>query len=162
VSEESLEQSADALRSAFDRSFAEARTAEAEPPDHLLAIRVGGDPYAIRALDIASVHADRKVVPVPSHVAHLIGLVGLRSVIAPVYDLRTLLGYPGGPPPRWLLMLRTSDPIGLAFDRFDAHLRVDPRDISGDAVLGAHGICPLIRVASLEATIAKLASAESP
>ena len=51
---------ADELRRAFDRSFAEAPggAPEADALESLLAIRVGGDPYALRLSEIAGLFAD--------------------------------------------------------------------------------------------------------
>jgi chemotaxis signal transduction protein len=162
------------LGRAFDRSFAKARGEEAEALQNLLAIRIGGDPYAVRLLEIASLHADRKVVPVPTRTPDLLGLVGLRGVMAPVYDLRTLLGYAGGPAARWLLFVRTPDLVGFAFDLFEAHLRAEAQEISssndGDAtsqyvrgvVRTAEGVRPLVQIASLKEAITRRADSDKP
>jgi len=42
-----------------------------------------------------------------------------------VYDFQTLLGYPGGGSRRWLLLTAGHTPVGLAFDQFEGHIRVE-------------------------------------
>lgn len=176
MSVERLETAA-ALRRAFDLSFAQAREADGEAMESLLAIRVSGDPYAVRLSDIASLHADRKVVPLPSPASELLGLVSFRGTMAPVYDLRTLLGHedgPARPAPRWLLLVRTPDVVGLAFDLFEAHIRATARNISstedgGSAseyvrgvVRTADGVRPLIHTASLIEAITRRSRSDRP
>lgn len=163
-----------ALRHAFDQSFAEVRGTEAETLQSLLAIRIGGDPYAVRLWEVASLHTDRKVVPLPSRDPDLLGLVGFRGAMAPVYDLRTLFGYPGGPAARWLLVVRTPNLVGLAFDRFEAHIRATAENISSTedgeeaspyvrgVVRTADGVRPLIHIASLIEAIARRAQPDKP
>jgi purine-binding chemotaxis protein CheW len=114
-----------ALRDAFDSAFAAARPQPSSARHDFLAIRVGGDPFAVRAADLGGLYTDRRIVPVPSPVPEFMGLTGFRGRLVPVYDLRRLLGYAGGPWPRWLGLLWTPAPIGLAFDRFDGHVRSD-------------------------------------
>ena len=88
-----LEQKAAALRAAFDRSFAEAADAGRAPHLDFLAIRVAGDPYALRLSEVASLHVDSKRVRAPSLLPELSGLASFRGVLTPVYDLAALLGY---------------------------------------------------------------------
>jgi hypothetical protein len=84
---------------------------------------------------VQAVHADRKLVPVPAPAPELLGLVGLRGTVAPIYDLRRLLGHAPGPLPRWLALARWTSAIGVAFDSLEAHLRV----LIGDVVMPAAG-----------------------
>lgn len=113
------------LRSDFDRSFARAHPAEPPPQQDLLLIRVADHDYAVSLDEVVALHADRKVVPIPSSRAALLGLVGLRGSVLPVYDLRQLLGYPKGTaPPRWVLSVRAPAPFAVAFERLEAHLRL--------------------------------------
>lgn len=127
------------LREAFDRSFAQPPVLEAARTEDLLAIRVAGNPYALRVAEIAGLFADKAVVPVPSAVPELLGVSGLRGAIVPVYDLAVLLGYPAQAAPRWLVLARSREPVALAFDAMEAQLAVSPQDVIfevGDA--GAH------------------------
>jgi chemotaxis signal transduction protein len=118
-----------ALHAEFARSFAEARRPQEAEREDLLAIQVGGRPYALRLREVAGLFADRKVVPVPTRAEGLLGLIGVRGTMAPVHDLRTHLGHPGGPPPRWTVLARAPSPLALAFEEFEAHLRVAPEQL---------------------------------
>jgi chemotaxis signal transduction protein len=111
------------LKRMFDQTFAEAPRSDASPEDDLLAISVGADPYAIRLSEVAGLLADRRVTWLPGSVPELIGLMGLRGALVPVYDLRALLGYARGIVPRWFLIAAATQ-VAIAFDRFDGHLRV--------------------------------------
>jgi len=153
------------LRALFDRSFAVAELEQDERGEarvDVLAIRVADQGYALRLSELQAVHAERKLVAVPSPAPELLGLVGLRGLVVPIYDLRQLLGYPAGPAPRWLALAHASSPVGFAFDGLDAHLRLSPRDIvmpepstaSGGrfapgSVVGPDGPRPLIYLPSL-------------
>jgi chemotaxis signal transduction protein len=75
------------------------------------------------------VHVDRKLVQAPGPRPELLGLVGVRGVVAPVYDLRRLLGYSSASAPRWLAVVRARAPFAVAFERFERHLRVPERDV---------------------------------
>jgi chemotaxis signal transduction protein len=120
---------AEALRAAFDRSFAESQAKDAVSQVDLLAIRSGEHEYALRLSEVLAVHTDRKLVAVPGPMPELLGLVGLRGLVVPVYDLRQLLGYPAGPLPRWLALARATSPFAVAFEGFEAHLRVQASDV---------------------------------
>jgi purine-binding chemotaxis protein CheW len=174
VNLEPRDSTAAASRRAFDRTFTEARGARAEVVEDLLAIRVGGDPYAVRVLEIASLHADRRVVALPSRAPALLGLVGLRGTMAPVYDLRAVLGYAGGAAPRWLVLVRAPDLVGLAFDLFESHVRVTAASIArtsdggarsqfaSGAVRVAETIRPVLHIAALVEAITRQAALDQP
>jgi purine-binding chemotaxis protein CheW len=117
------------LKRIFDQTFAEAPRSDPSPEDDLLAISVGSDPYAIRLSEVAGLLSDRKVTWLPGSVPELIGLMGLRGALVPVYDLRALLGYGRGTVPRWFLIAGATQ-VALAFDRFDGHLRVSRAAVS--------------------------------
>ena len=121
---EELAGAASRLRAEFDEVFA--RPHPADPPEHVdvLEIQVAGQRYALRLAEVLAVHADRKLVRAPSPRPDLLGLVGVRGVVAPVYDLAKLLGHGGGGEPRWLALVRGAAPFGLAFERFERHRRV--------------------------------------
>lgn len=123
------------LRRAFDQSFADAPSGGNVPTEAFLAIGVGSDNYALRLADISGLHADKKVTPLPSDVPDLLGVASFRGVLVPVYDLRVLLGYAAGPPPRWLVLVMPQTPVALAFDRFDGHLRLPPDAIAQEEKL---------------------------
>lgn len=161
---------AKALREAFDRAFAEQPAGEREAREDLLALRVAGEPYAVRLDEVAALLAHKKVVSLPSPVPALLGIVGVRGDLVPVYSLRLLLGYPAGSEPApWLLITRGQ--VGLAFDQFEGHLRLARSDISaaGEAP-GPHvrqvaavkgSLRSLVSIASLEESIRTRTDAES-
>jgi chemotaxis signal transduction protein len=154
-----------ALRRLFDASFAAPAASRPERREDLLAIRVGSDPYALRLSEIAGLHVGVKMVPVPSPAVQLLGIVGIRGIMAPIYDLAALLRYPPAPNPRWLIFARASPPVGFAFETFECHLQVSQSSLANgngeDAgtggtgqhmrgtVRGAEALRPIIHLASL-------------
>jgi chemotaxis signal transduction protein len=112
------------LRRLFDQSFAAPVSSQSERHEDLLAIRVGPDRYGVRLAEIGGLHADLRIVPVPSPAAQLLGVVGIRGTMAPIYDLATFLGHAPAPSPRWIVLARGPQTVGFAFDAFDAHLKV--------------------------------------
>jgi chemotaxis signal transduction protein len=159
------------LRRSFDRSFAEAQAAPSVAHADLLTIQVGGDLHLLRLSEISSLHADHAVVPVPSDDPRFLGIGGFRNVLAPIFDLRLVLGYRPGPRPRWLVLAHGPAPVGLAFDRFDGHARVaaDVLDAAlaeqetAEAVRGAVSIGGLARpVIQLSAVFALIARPTPP
>ena len=130
-----------AMRRLFDDGFAAAAASGPESLEDLLAIRVGSDPYALRLSEIAGLHVGVKIVPVPSPAAQLLGIVGIRGIMAPVYDLAALLRYPPAPNPRWFILARAPQPVGFAFETFESHLRVSQSSLANsngdDAGMGA-------------------------
>ncbi len=116
------------LREEFDRCFA-TLPVPLEPTEELLAIRVGGDSYALRLREVAEISAGHPVSRLPSTTPHLLGLAGLRThragVVVPVFSLASLLGAAGGADaPRWLALCDAQEPFALAFDFFEGHLRL--------------------------------------
>lgn len=109
------------LRDAFDRGFAEAPAPSAAARHELLRIELAGEPYAIALADIASLHIDQKIVPVPAHTPALLGVIAMRGAIVPVYDLRLLLGVAATRPPRWLAIAGAN---AFAFDHVVGHFSV--------------------------------------
>ena len=146
---------AEALREAFDRSFAQPPALEAVRTENLLAIRVVGNPYALRVAEIAGLFADKAVVPVPSAVPELLGVSGLRGAIVPVYDLAALLGYPARAEARWMVLARSREALALAFGMFEGQLVVSLQDAistAGErprergAVRAAGGLRPFVHL----------------
>lgn len=115
------------LRRAFDRSFAKAPRERVAQFEDLLAIRIAGDPFALRLNELSGLSTGQPVTPVPTAAAGLLGIAGFRGTLVPVYDLRILLGYPATEASLWLGLVGKDLLTGLAFDGFDGFLRV-PRD----------------------------------
>jgi chemotaxis signal transduction protein len=122
------------LRRHFDDTFAVPAASMSERLEDFLAIRVGADPYALRLSEIAGLHVGVKIVPIPSPAAQLLGIVGIRGVMAPIYDLAALLGYPPAASPRWIALARAAQPVGLAFESFESHLQAPQAQLAGTEV----------------------------
>jgi len=118
---------ADELARAFDADFARAATVRTADSEDLLAIRVGSDPYALARGELVGLFADKLVTPLPGTAPGLLGISGFRGAVLPVYDLRSVIGGPAASAPlRWLVTTAAAT-VALAFDGFEAFLRV-PRD----------------------------------
>ncbi len=111
------------LRLAFDQAFAQPVHLDTTFKEELLAVRVAGQPFAIRLSEISGLFADKKVTPVPGSHAALRGIAGFRGAIVPVYDLEILLGHAGHRASRWLVIAAAS-PVALTFEAFEGQLRV--------------------------------------
>jgi chemotaxis signal transduction protein len=171
-----LSQSAADLRRLFDEGFAEARNPAESGLVDLISVQVAGLPYALRLSEIAGLQVDRKVVPVPPSPgaqSGFRGVVAVRGMLAPVYDLGPLLGHPGAPTGRWLALVGAPRPLGLQFDRYEAYLRVPrgsitassssaPRPFVREAIRDDGLVRPLIHIASLVEAIARRSLAGAP
>jgi chemotaxis signal transduction protein len=129
-----------ALRGAFDSAFSQPPRTEIDALEDLLAIRVGDTPYALRVSEVAGLHADRTVTPVPGSPPDTLGLAGFRGAIVAVYDLRVLLHTRCEGPCRWLVTAAVDERIAFAFDRFERHVRVPTTAIFAER--GAAGTEP--------------------
>src|SRR5689334_7571216 len=95
--------SVEALRREFDGSFALPQREAAPDAIEVLAIRVGGKPFALRLSEVAGVATGRRLTPVPSARRGMLGLVGVRGSLVAVFDLAVLLGEPPNTAePRWV------------------------------------------------------------
>jgi purine-binding chemotaxis protein CheW len=123
-----LAASALALREEFDRAFAMPPALSDAGAQKLLAIRVGGQPYALRLSAIRGLFVDRRVQTMPSRLSELRGLTGVRGQAVPVFDLAALLGLPAQREPRWLVLAAGRHNAAFAFEQFDAHHAARPGD----------------------------------
>ena len=157
-----------ALREDFDRSFAVATTETGAEQLDFLRIRIAGDPYALRFSEVASLHADRRLVLAPSPLPELCGIAGFRGVLTPVYDLAAVLGYRGVATKRWLVVAQWPSAIAFAFEAFEMHLRVPVDQISqasddaNGAVHSGGRAVPLLHLPSLVEGIARRIKAPGP
>ena len=121
------------LREAFDRTFALPPSQASPEFEDLLTIRVAGDPYAIRLLDIVEIVTGRIVVSVPAVTPDLLGLAGIHGGIVPVFGLSSILGYgPDPESPRWMILCGSEEPIALAFSDFEGYLRLPASALHAD------------------------------
>lgn len=112
-----------AMREEFDRAFAAPLADDRGQLDDFLQIGAGDATYVVRLSEVAALHADHQAMWLPGPVSSLIGLVGLRGRVLPLYDLRRLLGVSDAAAARWMLVVRERE-VALAFPRFDGHHRV--------------------------------------
>lgn len=156
-----------ALREQFDNAFALPHAPPAPGRINLLAVRVGGMPYALRLQDMRGLHANLRILALPSGAPEFMGVTSIRGQTVPVYDLAALLGMDPCPAPRWMVLVQAGAPLALAFDVFDAHLCVNleqvtaatgdgaANDGSGQAVQTAGGALPLLPLRALADRIAR-------
>jgi chemotaxis signal transduction protein len=151
------------LRREFDRAFALPPGESAVEHANLLAIRVAGDPFALRLGELTGLLKDQKIVATPGAIPQFLGVFGHRGGIIPVYGLREFLKYPPGESPRWVALARSpdGDPIGFAFDEYERHLNVpvtqvisreeaaDPEELTPDAIQSGTTIRPILSVPAM-------------
>lgn len=113
------------LREEFDLAFAEAAAAPVEGSVDFLALRLGGDPFALPLEQVSALLADKRITSLPASASEFCGIAGHRGEIVAVFDLAKLLGYAeGSPARRWIALSKVSRGIGLAFDEFEGFVRV--------------------------------------
>jgi purine-binding chemotaxis protein CheW len=155
---------AEQLRQAFDRSFAEPAHIDAEPHEDFLQTRLDGDLHLVRLTEIASLLPLGTPTQFPTPLSELLGITVSHGVIVPVYDFQALLGYPASDAPRWQ-MIAAARPVALAFSAFEGHLRLarsasaqrgstQPSRLHVLEVLDAEGLArPVVSIASILKTI---------
>lgn len=151
---------AEELRAAFDQAFALAPVKADDDIEQLLAVRIGGDRFAMRLREVAGVFVDRRITRVRATVPGLIGLAGIRGVALPVYDLGHLLGYPAAEAmPRWIVTL-ASEPLALTIEEFEGavHVRRDAIVSTAASDSGTPHVRDVVRGAGLARPVIALTS----
>ena len=121
-----LSQSLADLRRQFDSAFAAPPPAPMEGRESLITLQVAGEALAVRTPHITGVAKTRRIMPVPTRVPGLLGIMALRGTLLPVYDLATLLGLPApASAGSWLMLTNAEAPIGLVFDEFDGQVEIE-------------------------------------
>lgn len=118
------------LRREFDEGFAQPARIGGIATQDLLAIRVGGDSYAVRLGQVVGLVPKQKIVALPSPIPELLGVAGLRGGVVPIYSLGALLGYRASAEIQPWTILIGPELVGLAFEKFEGHLRVSPADLA--------------------------------
>jgi chemotaxis signal transduction protein len=115
------------LRKLFDNGFAAPEQSQRAAVEHMLAVTVGGERFAISVSDISGLTvAKGTILPVPSSVPELLGITGIRGVVVPVFNLAALLGIGRGRAQyRWLILCGVRQaPLALAVDLVEEHLEI--------------------------------------
>jgi purine-binding chemotaxis protein CheW len=164
-----LDATAATLRRAFDETFAVQPAVVTTTTEDMLSIRIGGDSYAVRLTETSGLYADRTIVPAPSLAPELLGVAALRGQFVAIYDLGAFLGYRTGNTPRWFMIARGSNTLGLAFEILEAHVRVpqsshaatgiESREHVRGSIRIGDSFRPIIHIASVLEAIAKRAPA---
>ena len=143
------------LRRAFDQSFAAPIKPAASTGERLLSIRVGGETVALplvgKSVQLSGLAVDRAIVRLQSHAREFLGLVAVRGIILPAFDLASFAAIPSGGL-RWLALMRLPAPAALAFEDMDRLLDIAVTDIvpmaSSDS--GGHPFRLVTRLARFE------------
>src|SRR4029079_15975388 len=106
------------LRRSFDASFAAPVPERGAAPERVLALRAGATRLAVRLSDVAAIQRLPRRVALPDAPPGLLGLVGVRGRLVAVYRLARLLGSDADEDPRWLVLGRGDEPLGLALEGF--------------------------------------------
>lgn len=158
---------AEDLARAFDEGFAHAPLPGFERSVGFIALRLGGDPYAVRITEVAELLKGRTVIPMPSPSADFLGLARLRGGIISVHSLRGILGYSvPSENARWLLLAAPAQVVAFAIDDFEGYLGVGPSNIlPSPAGVGRAHLSEVARVnqghrpiISLQSVLARLES----
>jgi purine-binding chemotaxis protein CheW len=134
----------DALRRAFDESFAAEAAAATAPAEALLAIRLRDEPHLLRLADVGRLLRVGRLVRYPAAAPAWLGLAGVAGGVVPVYDLGVLAGHPAGALPAWMAVCAAA-PVALAFDAFEGQVR-HLREPAADAAGGAAPAGTVLRV----------------
>ena len=96
----------------------------------LLGFMLADEEYALGVLEVKEIVRLQPITAVPRSPEWVLGIVTLRGVIVPIFDLRRRLGLPPGEPgpdTRIVVATRGGEPAGLVVDRITQVLRV-PHD----------------------------------
>lgn len=125
------------LRRAFDASFAAPLPERAAAPKRVLVLRAGTTRLAVHLANVSAIQRLPRRVALPDAPPELLGLVGVRGRLVAAYRLARLLGSDVDEDPRWLLLGKGDEPLGLALEGFEGQRDVPAGDIYPDPQPGA-------------------------
>jgi chemotaxis signal transduction protein len=152
---------AEQLRREFDAAFAARPSDVADGLEAFVALRIGGDPYLARMVEIVGFAAARKIARLPGSPPALLGLAGVRGAVVPVYGLDVLLGYPPAHDvPRWFVLCGGADVAALAITDFEGHVRLPRARLPASAQhpSGRRHVGELVRVGDETRAVIDVAS----
>jgi chemotaxis signal transduction protein len=119
------------LRSAFDRTFQEARVELSHELVHLLVVRIGMARFALKVGDLAGLARAQTIVPIPAADSGLLGLAALKGKMVAVYSLGARIGSPmaAAEPERSLVLCRSDREIALAFSAAEGTMMIPSSEL---------------------------------
>lgn len=114
-------------REAADRVPAPASATGADDQIELLGFMLSDEQYALDILEVKEIVRLHAITPVPRSASWLKGIVTLRGIIVPIFDLRTRLGLAEiehGPDTRIVVVYRGEEYAGLIVDRITQVMRL--------------------------------------
>lgn len=149
-----LDNTVDALRASFDRTFSLPERPERPPSSAYVSIRIAARRFAVRADESIGARADVPITRMPSANPFLLGVAHLHGSVMPVCDLRRIVGEPALPPEtenvngaifikqnNLLLALACDEVLGLEW--------IPDSAIYGETVALREGAVPLLHAADL-------------
>src|SRR5689334_16288834 len=137
------------LARAFDAEFAVAADTRVTPTVDVIEIGLGTDRYALRLDQIGGLQRDPEIVPLPSRLVELTGIIASGSTIVPVYDLGLVLATAASAG-RWIA-LSGDKSIALAFGDYRGQHRVE--FVPSEPTDAAHADRQVIRVGNARCTL---------
>lgn len=120
-----------ALRHAFDDSFATAASDGRQAMTTLLLVDIGAERFALPLAALSGFEPLRRCVPVAGAAAGVVGLAGVRGRTLPVFDLAQALGLTAAEPLQWLALHGSgASTLGFGFARFAGQVQVASSSIS--------------------------------
>jgi len=112
------------LRRLFDESFREQPTELQARAESRLLLNLGERSLSLPLSQVAEVLRSRTIVPLPGAPTELLGLIGLRGQLLPVYQLADLIGHPAPQTAArlWILVVTQPELVGLAVEAEAASL----------------------------------------
>jgi purine-binding chemotaxis protein CheW len=114
-------------RESADRAPATGSATEGEAQIELLGFMLSDEQYALDILEVKEIVRLHAITPVPRSPPWLKGIVTLRGVIVPIFDLRSRLGLAEiehGPETRIVVVYRGEELAGLIVDRITQVMRL--------------------------------------
>jgi len=115
---------AEQIRQQFDASFRLAPGQLREQASNRLLFHLGERSLSLPLNQVSEVLRSRTITPLPGAPSELLGLVGLRGALVPVYRLADLIGISPGAEggPLWILLVPQPQLVGLALEARTASL----------------------------------------
>jgi purine-binding chemotaxis protein CheW len=111
----------------YRREFGEEARVEAGEQMELISFRLAQETYAIRLTHVQQIIKLREITLVPRAPEYILGLVSLRGLIIPIFDLRRRLGLATREPTREtriVVVMQGTKVIGLIVDRIEQVVRL--------------------------------------